>query len=207
MTNNIFDELTNRYDAWFEKHEFAYLTEIEVLRKLIPDNGRGLEVGVGTGKFAQALGIKEGADISEKMLELASGRGVVTTRAAAEALPYDKESFDYVLMMMAMCFVNDPAKSLTEASRILKPGGALIAGIIDKNSAMGREYQIKDSPFYKSATFFSPEELLSLLSSSGFGNFSIVQSLFGSYKDLNQIDRIESGYGRGGFIAVKATKK
>ncbi|MDO9514264.1 MAG: SAM-dependent methyltransferase, partial [Elusimicrobiota bacterium] len=93
-----------------------------------------------------------------------------------------------------------------ESWRLLKPGGSLIAGIIDQNSDMGREYKTKDSPFYRSASFFSPEEILSLLSSAGFGNFEILQTLFESYKELDHIDRVEKGFGKGSFVAVKAQK-
>ncbi|MEA2082079.1 MAG: class I SAM-dependent methyltransferase [Elusimicrobiota bacterium] len=204
--NNLFDGLSSRYDEWFEKHKFAYRTEIELLKKLVPSSGRGLEIGVGTGRFAEALGIKEGADVSGKMLERAGKRGIVTTLSPAENLPYEKESFDYALLMMTICFVDSPEKSLTEAARVLKTGGFLIAGIIDKNSEMGQEYKSKDSPFYKSATFFSSEELLGLLTGAGFGNFEIFQSLFGNYKNLTKIDSIEKGCGRGSFVAIKAEK-
>jgi len=206
MKNNVFDSLSFRYDKWFEKHKFAYRTEVELLKKLVPSSGRGLEIGVGTGKFAEALGIKEGTDISEKMLEIAALRGVTTTLSAAENLPYQKESFDYALLMMTICFVDSPEKSLLEASRVLKPGGFLVAGIIDKNSKMGQEYKSKDSPFYKSATFFSAEELLAMLKEAGFGNFEILQTLFENYKDLTGLDRIEKGYGQGSFVAVKSEK-
>ncbi len=204
--SSVFDKLSGRYDNWFENHKFAYETEVELLRRLLPKKGRGLEVGVGTGKFAQELGIKEGVDVSEKMLKLASQRGILTTLAPAEDLPYGDESFDYILLMMTLCFVDDAEKSLLEAVRILKFGGFLIAGIIDKNSEMGKEYISKESPFYKSATFFSSGEMLSLLSSSGFGNFEVLQTLFESYKNLEHIDKIEKGYGRGSFVAVKAQK-
>ena len=204
--NNVFDGLSFRYDKWFEKHKFVYRTEVELLKKLVPDTGRGLEIGVGTGKFAEALGIKEGADISEKMLGLAARRGVTTTLSAAENLFYEKESFDYALLMMTICFVDSPEKSLLEAARILKPGGFLVAGIIDKNSSMGKEYRGKDSPFYKSATFFSAEELLAMLEEAGFGNFEILQTLFENYKNLTGLDRIEKGYGQGSFVAVKSEK-
>ncbi|MCD6310950.1 MAG: methyltransferase domain-containing protein [Elusimicrobia bacterium] len=204
--NNLFDDLFFRYDEWFEKHKFAYRTEVELLKKLVPSSGRGLEIGVGTGRFAEALGIKEGADISEKMLELAARRGVAATLAAAENLPYEKESFDFVLLMMTICFTDDPSQALKEAGRILKPGGFIIAGIIDKNSSMGKGYRGKDSPFYKSATFFSAEELLHMLTEAGFGNFEVLQTLFENYKDSTGLDRIDEGYGSGSFVAVKAEK-
>lgn len=42
-----------RYDAWFEKHAAAaYVSELLALRPFVPIDGRGLEIGVGSGCFA-----------------------------------------------------------------------------------------------------------------------------------------------------------
>ena len=57
-----------------------------------------LDVGVGTGRFAHALGIPVGVDPSPNMLALAAARGIVTHEARAEALPFAPESFDSVPM-------------------------------------------------------------------------------------------------------------
>lgn len=45
-----------RYDDWFERHRAAYLSELLAVRALLPWEGRGLEVGVGTGRFAGPWG-------------------------------------------------------------------------------------------------------------------------------------------------------
>jgi hypothetical protein len=44
-----------RYDDWFERHRAAYLSELLAIRALLPWEGRGLEIGVGTGRFAGPL--------------------------------------------------------------------------------------------------------------------------------------------------------
>jgi len=59
VRENIFDIYPKEYDNWYEENKFAYLSEIEALKKVIPEKGEGLEIGVGTGRFAQPLRIKQ----------------------------------------------------------------------------------------------------------------------------------------------------
>jgi len=70
LTADIFNKYTQEYEEWFEKNKFAYLSEIEALKKVIP-KGKGLEIGVGTGRFAKPLKIDVGIDPSENMLKIA----------------------------------------------------------------------------------------------------------------------------------------
>ncbi len=67
---NIFDKRYKKYDAWYKENKFAYLSELEAIRKVLPKKGKGLEIGVGTGRFAAPLGIKFGIDPSEDMIQL-----------------------------------------------------------------------------------------------------------------------------------------
>lgn len=64
-----FESLSQRYDAWFESHFYAYLSELEAVRRCVGSPQLALEVGVGTGRFAGPLGIGFGIDPSLKMLE------------------------------------------------------------------------------------------------------------------------------------------
>ena len=58
-----FHRLAERYDRWFEVHRPLFLSELRLVRALFPGSGPGLEVGVGTGRFAEALGIGLGLDV------------------------------------------------------------------------------------------------------------------------------------------------
>ena len=71
-----FEGHTRRYERWFAQHEAAHLSELRVLRELLPDPGLALEIGVGTGRFAEPLGIGVGIDPSLRMLEQARRRGI-----------------------------------------------------------------------------------------------------------------------------------
>ena len=47
--NTPFDRHWRQYDAWFDRQEKIFASELNALRRLRPA-GRGLEVGVGTGR-------------------------------------------------------------------------------------------------------------------------------------------------------------
>ncbi len=51
---------------------------------------------------------------------------VRVVRAAAEQLPFDDGEFDVVVSTLVLYAVDDQAKALTEARRVLKPGGTLL---------------------------------------------------------------------------------
>jgi hypothetical protein len=53
----IFEKHAQEYDEWFDKNKPVYESEILALKDLIPREGTGLEIGVGTGRFATLLGI------------------------------------------------------------------------------------------------------------------------------------------------------
>ena len=75
-----FEQLTERYDRWFEDHQDAYVSELLAVRALLPLGAQGLEVGVGTGRFAGPLGVGWGVDPAAGVLPYARERGVVRRR-------------------------------------------------------------------------------------------------------------------------------
>ena len=204
--NSIFDLHVKKYDGWYEKNRFAYLSEIKALEKVIPIKDKGLEVGVGTGRFASRLGIKYGVDPSENMLKIARKRGIDAHHAQGERLPFDSATFGYVAIIITLCFVRDPVKVLIEAKRVLKKRGTIIIGIVDKDSFLGRFYQAKKSLFYDQARFYSVREVTDLLKMSGFGRFSYYQTIFDLPNKLNSVDRVRKGFGRGGFVVLSGKK-
>ena len=201
----VFDHQPADYDAWFERHHDLYQAELAAVRAAIPASGHGLEIGIGTGRFAVPLGISIGVDPSPHMAELARQRGVEVLEGEAEALPLADSSFDYALMVTVVCFLDDVLKAFREAWRILKPGGTLVIGFIDRESELGRSYEQKkeQSAFYRDATFYTVSDLVVLLNQAGFANFSYRQTLLaGEPPDVT----VRDGYGAGGFVVIKAHK-
>jgi len=205
--NSIFDKYYKEYDVWYIKNGFAYLSELEAVKKVLPEKGKGLEIGVGTGRFASVLGIEYGIDPSEKMLEIAMQRGIKVKLADGENLPFENAVFDYAAAIIALCFTRNPQKVLKEANRVLKGGGKIIIGIIDKDSFLGRLYRKKKSVFYEYAKFFSVEELTGLLKEEGFKKFSYYQTIFNSLDKISSVEAPQKGFGKGGFVVVSGEKK
>ena len=73
---NPFNQYSLRYDSWFERHPFVFQTELEAIRSLLPRDGQGIEIGVGTGRFALSLSITQGVEPSKAMADMARKRGI-----------------------------------------------------------------------------------------------------------------------------------
>ena len=200
-----FEKHSDAYDEWFNKNYDLYEAELEAIRQLIPPPGaEGMEVGVGSGKFAAPLGIKIGVEPSEKMAIKARMKGINVYSGVAEELPFSDGRFDFILMVTTICFVDDVIKSFRESFRVLKPGGWIIVGFVDKESELGRQYANKreKSVFYKEATFFSTQEVLKYLKEAGFGILKIRQTLIPGELPETILD----GFGKGAFIVIKGVK-
>lgn len=200
-----FEKYSDVYDEWFKKNFDLYEAELEAIRQLIPPPGsEGMEVGVGSGKFAAPLGIKIGVEPSEKMAIKAGMQGINVYPGVAEELPFSDGRFDFVLMVTTICFVDDVIKSFREAFRVLRPNGCIIVGFVDKESELGRQYADKreKSKFYKDATFFSTQEVLRYLKETGFGTVKIKQTLIPGESKKNVLD----GYGKGAFVVIRSVK-
>ncbi len=205
----VFEKYSSEYESWFEENKFVYLSEIEALKMAAPSEGKGHEVGVGSGRFAKPLGISFGVEPSDKMAQIARDRGINVYKGLAEDLPFPDEEFDFVLLAVTICFVNDPEKSLSEAKRVLKNGSRLIVAIVDKESELGRLYldRQSNSVFYKNARFFSSEEVIELFNKIGIRFAGAIQVLFDrSVNDLDYVQKPESGYGRGAFVVIVGEK-
>ncbi|MCK5595016.1 class I SAM-dependent methyltransferase [bacterium] len=204
--NTVFDHYYKKYDAWYEKNKFAYLSELEAVKQVLPKKGKGLEIGVGTGRFAKALGTKFGIDPSIEMLKIAKKRGINVRLCDGERLPFKNDTFDYVEIIITICFVKNPRKIIEESCRVLKNNGKIIIGIIDKNSFLGKLYQKKKSVFYKKAKFFSVPELTDLIKDTGFNRFYYCQTIFELPNKISSVEKPQNGFGKGSFVVISAEK-
>jgi SAM-dependent methyltransferase len=167
-----------------------------------------LEAGSATGRFSKALAIRCGLEQSANMDARAEKRGIETMRGVAEEMPYQNLQFDTVLMNFCISYFENLQRAFTEAFRVLKSGGVLIVGFIDKNSRLGKYYENKreKSLFYKSANFYSVKEIEEKMKAEGFIKLKFFQTLFNDLDKINNIEPLVTGSGKGSYILIKATK-
>lgn len=215
MKHGAFDAYADKYDAWYdtEAGKSIFAMEVDCLKPLLYEHKRPyLEIGVGSGRFAQALGIEYGIDPSPTLLRMAESRSIRVLKASSENLPFTNNMFGSVLIALTLCFVDDPARVLREAWRILQPGGGLVLGLIFRGSPWAEFYTTKAKeghPIYGRAHFFSKNEVENQLRSAGFKEFDYRSILFqppgqSSY----HLERPVSAYRKSaGFTAISSRKR
>ncbi|KPV46043.1 SAM-dependent methyltransferase [Acidiplasma aeolicum] len=178
------------YDKWYDIHIKEYSDQINFIRSVIPD-GNGIEIGVGTGRFASALNIKYGIDVSESMVSLAKTRGINALVASAYSIPYPDKYFDFSLNMVTICFLDFPEKAIVEAKRI---SNECITVILDKNCEYINNIIKNPAGFYRYAKFYSFEEIMNIYKSTGFKDIKYKIQDF--YTDNNVKYRLVAVSGR-----------
>jgi len=208
-----FDELALEYDAWFDgEGSLIFFNEVQAFRELLPSLPKPwLEIGVGSGRFAQALGIETGIDPSGKLVEIAKSRGINAFLGQGEDEIFDEESFGTVFLIVTLCFLDSPLDVLKEANRILVPGGKIVLGLVLKRSPWGQLYQRKKEEghrFYRFAKFYSCDEVVRLLFKTGFMGERMISTIMQKPGNVQHVEEPKEGYyPDAGFTIIVAGKK
>jgi len=212
-SSSVFDSLALVYDARFEgEGKLIFDMEVNALREVLPLLPKPwLEVGVGSGRFAQALGIETGIDPSVRLVEMAQGRGITVFVAKGEERSFSEDAFGTVFIIMTLCFIDSPVAVLREACRILKPGGKIVLGVVLGECPWGKFYQSKEMEghrFYKYGTFHSYKEIEGLLLDSGFTIEKFVSTLFQKPGEVKEVELPKEGLSfKAGFTVIVAGKR
>lgn len=137
----LFDGLPSHYDLFANVLSFGQdrRWRHEVVHNVARTPSPGMVLDVATGPAGIALAIRAatgarvvGVDITKSMLNRArenlSRRGeksIDLVQARAEQLPFPDQTFDAVSFSYLLRYVADPAATLAELSRVLRPGGTL----------------------------------------------------------------------------------
>ncbi len=134
------------YDSWYETPRGRWIGEREtalILEHLKPGAGESLlDVGCGTGFFARKLaasmdGQVAGVDINPEWVEYArlrSGGRAAFDIADARSLPYPTASFDLVISITALCFIDEPITAVREILRVCRRRFAI--GLLNRHSLL-----------------------------------------------------------------------
>lgn len=120
--------------------------------------------GAGLGYMARHAARVVGGDFDEDLIRLARDHyrdRIELHRLDAQALPFTEGSFDAVLLLEAIYYLPGADTFISEARRVLRPGGILVL------CSANREWPLfNPSPF--SQRYYAAEELRDLLQSAGF---------------------------------------
>jgi len=207
-----FDSLAWAYDSWFEQEgRLIFALEVEALKQVLPLLPKPwIEIGIGSGRFAQVLGIDVGLDPSSQLLKIARNRGARVLLGRGEEAPFKDGSFGAIFFIVTLCFVDSPGRILSEAARLLKSQGKVVLGLVLKESPWGQLYQREKETghrFYRHATFYSYAEVEMLLMQTGFLIEKVISTLFQHPGEVYHIESPQQGFFQSaGFTVILAGK-
>lgn len=149
-------------------NDFAF----RAIAGLLDDEWTVADLGCGTGAMTAILAphVKQviGVDASEEMLDaakarLASATNIDFRKGSLEALPIFPDSADAATLMLVLHHLPSPAQALSEAGRILKPGGRVL--IVDMAPHEKEEYRQQMGHVWLG---FSEDQMKKMLVAAGF---------------------------------------
>lgn len=173
MEAMIFDNAAGDYDSWYQTPLGQYVDAVETASafNLLPPN-RGwyvLDAGCGTGNFSYKLAAHGcrvvGIDISDMMLAVARAKKagsqfpIVFERMDISRLTFADNIFDAVYSLAVFEFLSEPEQAFREMFRVLRPGGRLLIGTINRESSWGKLYMSEE---YQKDTVFRYAKLKTL---------------------------------------------
>lgn len=175
----VFDDVANFYDSWYESKIGAFADQVQTqlaFSLFKPKKGMHiLDVGCGTGNFSLKLarmGLQvTGIDISGNMLKVAENKAkaegfkIDFFNMDANNMKFEDNSFDGVFSMAVIEFIREPESTLKEMFRVVKKGGGILIGTINRDSKWGELYlgkEHKENSVFKYASLKTMEDLIKL---------------------------------------------
>ncbi len=220
---SAFETSAEDFDSWFNRNQAIFESELLAQQQFIADPEHTVSIGCGSGIFDERLGIKSGVEPSEDMAKLARKRGMKIKIGTAEAIPYEDETVQTVLLGTILSYVKDRKKAINEAYRILEHNGHIVVSFLAREGAYSMlydlaslrgEYDPDTAPkapyplkFLKGTHWCSVSEIRQLLQEAGFVDLKYVQTLTRHPKYSNdEVEQPKEGYDKGDYIVVQGRK-
>ncbi|MEN2999623.1 MAG: methyltransferase domain-containing protein [Acidilobaceae archaeon] len=171
-TSDLFEEGAEEYDRWYLEHPEIAESEgrlVESFMKGSPEPRA--EIGVGSGYFAGRAGVSIGIDPARAMLRLARKRVEHLVRGTGEDVPLADSSLGSVLLVVTICFADDPQRLLRESFRVLRRGGVVVVCVVPRDSPWGELYTDlgrRGHKYYSRARFYEKREVVQMMREAGF---------------------------------------
>jgi ubiquinone/menaquinone biosynthesis C-methylase UbiE len=228
-----FKDLAARYDAWYQTPlgTLAHALERDAILALagVKPGEWAVDIGCGTGIYTVELAQRSarviGLDPSMEMITIAqeklrqAGLTGHFICGSAEALPFGSGKFDLALAVTSLCFVHSPDRAIEEMRRVLRPGGRLVLGELNRFSTWTLLRRLKGlfrETIYNQAHFWSRLELEGLLQAQGFHSSTVRTLLYfppipsraflKSYRFFEVVIK-KLLPGTGAFIAMRAERR
>jgi ubiquinone/menaquinone biosynthesis C-methylase UbiE len=207
-SSQVFHERAEEYDSWFDNSLLFAIEKAAIQTLNISFCQPALEVGVGPGRFAEALQIPLGIDPAMAPLLLAEKRGICTCQAIAEEMPFATSSLGAIFLLFTLCFLKSPTRFLQECARTLRHDAPLVIGFVPADSAWGRNLRQKKEhrhPFYQSARFSTIAQVQQLLTGHGFHICKSASTLYQTPGKLVECEQAKLGLDeQAGFVVIVA---
>jgi ubiquinone/menaquinone biosynthesis C-methylase UbiE len=166
-----FDSLAGSYDRWYETPLGSFVDQAErqaVFGLLGARPGELiLDVGSGTGRYARELvrrGVRcVGLEPSRAMLAIAqrgaAPGGLSYIRGIGERLPLAAHVFDAVTCVTTLEFLADIDAALAEATRVAKPRGRLVIGVLNRCGPWAARRRRSADAIWRAAHLFSRADM------------------------------------------------
>ncbi|HPP87034.1 MAG TPA: hypothetical protein PLM75_04125 [bacterium] len=209
MKTATFDKFADDYNKWFIENEFVYLTELETKRHFCVDASLSIEIGISITKFAEPLKINYGLEPFFSMIRnIKNIFNISVINGIAENIPFKNNIFKTFPLLTTIYFVDDSEKNTAETKRILKINWQIIIAFLDKESPLGKNCQKNKykSKFYSKTLFYFSEDIARFLTKHKFEDINIIQTVFGNYKEIKNLQTKKNRFGKCNFIIIKVEK-
>lgn len=227
-------EQVEAYDRWYATSLGQWVDRLEkqaVFELLPPLNGlRILEAGCGTGSFSLAIAAQGarvvGMDRSAAMLARARtkarerSQGIDWIQGDLVQLPFPASSYAGVVAILSLDFIASREAALLELARVLRPGGFLVIGVLNRFSLWTIKRLMRSwfrPSLWNEVNFLGAQDLIGLLQQTGaFHQFQWRRAVYCPPVDFLGMRRLIPYWERLGallypgaaaFLAVSARKQ